>query len=232
MQIQVADVLVDVQKKRIKNMHLRVKPPYGNVVVSAPLRVNRAVIEGFVRSNLPWVRKQIKRIQNSPLVPAHRYISGEAVYLWGQKYALVVIESAKPAYRIMGDKLLIYLPKKASVEWRDRFMREVYRTELIKQAAVLLPKWERITGLKAHEWRTKYMKTRWGTCNIVARRIWLNVQLAQKPLICLEYVILHELTHLLERYHNARFYAHVERFMADWQEVRARLNAPVSAREK
>ena len=87
-----------------------------------------------------------------------------------------------------------------------------------------MPKWEQITGLKANEWRTKYMKTRWGTCNIIAKRIWLNVQLAQKPPVCLEYVILHELTHLIEKHHNARFYGYVAKFMPDWQEIRARLN--------
>jgi predicted metal-dependent hydrolase len=124
----------------------------------------------------------------------------------------------------MGDKILLYLPKKSSVDWREKFMREVYRAELVRKTEVLMPKWEAITGLKSNEWRTKYMKTRWGTCNIVAKRIWLNVQLAQKPTICLEYVILHELTHLIEKHHNARFYGYVAKYMPDWQEIRARLN--------
>ena len=84
--------------------------------------------------------------------------------------------------------------------------------------------YELVRKLKSNEWRTKYMKTRWGTCNIVAKRIWLNVQLAQKPTICLEYVILHELTHLIEKHHNARFYGYVAKYMPDWQEIRARLN--------
>ena len=209
MQIQVAEVPIEVQKKRIKNMHLYVKPPYGHVVISAPLRVPNKAIELFARSNLPWVRRQIKRFQEQPRAAKRQYVSGETVYLWGVAYGLVVIEAAKPACKIMGDKILLYLPKKSSVAWREKFMREVYRAELIKKAAMLMPKWEQITGLKAREWRTKYMKTRWGTCNIIAKRIWLNVQLAEKPPVCLEYVILHELTHLIEKHHNARFYGYV-----------------------
>ena len=224
MQMQVAEVAIEVQKKKIKNMHLYVKPPCGRVVISAPLRVPNKAIELFARTNLPWVRRQIKKFQEQPRAAKRQYVSGETLYLWGESYRLVVIESQKPAYKIMGDKILLYLPKKSGVDWREKFMREVYRAELIKKAEVLLPKWEAITGLKSNEWRTKYMKTRWGTCNIVAKRIWLNVQLAQKPTICLEYVILHELTHLIENHHNARFYGYVAKYMPHWQEIRARLN--------
>ncbi len=224
MQIQVAEVPIEVQKKRIKNMHLYVKPPYGQVVISAPLRVPDKAIELFARSNLPWVRRQIKRFQAQPRAAKRQYVSGETMYLWGEAYGTVVIESKKPAYKIMGDKILLYLPKKASVEWREKFLREVYRAELLKKVEVLMPRWEQLTGLKANEWRTKYMKTRWGTCNIAAKRIWLNVQLAEKPPMCLEYVMLHELTHLIEKYHNARFYNFVAQFMPDWRDIRKCLN--------
>lgn len=224
MQIQVAEVAIEVQKKKIKNMHLYVKPPCGRVVISAPMRVPDKMIESFARQNLPWVRRQIQRFRQLPRADRRQYVSGETIYLWGVAYGIVVIESAKPDYKIMGDKILLYLPKKASVDWRERFMREVYRAELIKKVEVLMPKWEKITGLKANEWRTKYMKTRWGTCNIIAKRIWLNVQLAEKPPVCLEYVILHELAHLVEKHHNERFYAFVAKFMPDWQEIRLRLN--------
>lgn len=224
MQIQVAEVPIEVQKKRIKNMHLYVKPPYGQVVISAPLRAPDKAIELFARSNLPWVRRQIKRFQAQPRAAKRQYVSGETMYLWGEAYGTVVIESKKPAYKIMGDKILLYLPKKTSVEWREKFLREVYRAELLKKVEVLMPKWEQLTGLKANEWRTKYMKTRWGTCNIAAKRIWLNVQLAEKPPMCLEYVMLHELTHLIEKYHNARFYNFVAQFMPDWRDIRKCLN--------
>lgn len=224
MQIQVAEVPIEVQKKKIKNMHLYVKPPGGRVVISAPLRVSNKAIELFARTNLSWVRRQIKRFQEQPRAAKRQYVSGETIYLWGEPYRIVVIESQKTAYKIRGDKILLYLPKKSSVDWREKFMREVYRAELVRKTEVLLPKWETITGLKSSEWRTKYMKTRWGTCNIVVKRIWLNVQLAQKPPVCLEYVILHELTHFIEKHHNERFYDFVAKFMPDWQAVRAQLN--------
>lgn len=224
MQIQVAEVAIEVQKKKIKNMHLRVKPPWGRVVISAPLRVPNRTIELFARSNLPWVRRQIEKFQQQPQRAQRQYVSGETLFLWGVAYGVVVIESAKPAYKIMGDKILLYLPKKLSVDWREKFVREVYRAELIKKVEVLMPKWEKITGLQANEWRTKYMKTRWGTCNVVAKRIWLNVQLAAKSTICLEYVILHELAHLVEKHHNEKFYGFVAKFMPNWQEIRSRLN--------
>ena len=153
MQMQVAEVAIEVQKKKIKNMHLYVKPPCGRVVISAPLRVPNKAIELFARTNLPWVRRQIKKFQEQPRAAKRQYVSGETFYLWGEPYRLVVIESQKPAYKIMGDKILLYLPKKSSVDWREKFMREVYRAELIKKAEVLLPKWEKITGLNGKRLR-------------------------------------------------------------------------------
>ena len=115
MQIQVAEVAIEVQKKKIKNMHLYVKPPCGRVVISAPMRVPNKMIESFARQNLPWVRRQIQRFRQLPRAAKRQYVSGETICLWGVAYSIVVIESAKPAYKIMGDKILLYLPKKASV---------------------------------------------------------------------------------------------------------------------
>ena len=225
MQIQVAEVAIEIEKKKIKNMHLYVKPPLGRVVISAPVKVPNKAIELFARSNLPWVRRQIKKFQEQPRAAKRQYVSGETLFLWGVPYVLKVIDAEKTDCKIDGDKILLYLPKESSVEWRDRFMREIYRAELCRKVEVLLPKWEAVTGLQANEWRTKYMKTRWGTCNISAKRIWLNVQLAQKSLHCLEYVILHELIHLTEKQHNERFYELMDKFMPEWQSVREQLNA-------
>ncbi len=190
-QIIVNDLVVDVVRKNIKNLHLGVYPPAGRVRVAAPLRVNDEAVRLFTISRLAWIKRQQAKFEGQERQSAREYVSGESHYYQGNRYLLNVM---------------------------------YHQGSLKEEIAPLMAKWEAITGVKVAEWGVKQMKTRWGTCNIEARRIWLNLELIKKPVHCLEYIIVHEMMHLLERHHNERFIGYMNRFMPLWQYYREELN--------
>lgn len=225
MRIVISGIPIDIQKKNIKNMHLQVKPPNGHVVISAPASMDDKAIEVYARTNLSWVKKQIKKFQQQPRSAKRQYVSGETMYIWGKQYYLTFIpDSQKNNFEIQGDKVLLSMRDDSTVRQRDNYVREQYRLLLKGEIERLLPKWETITGLKCDSWQTKYMVTRWGTCNTDKKKLWFNLQLAQKPIECLDYVILHELIHLRERTHNSTFIAYMDLYMKDWRAIRKQLN--------
>lgn len=225
MQITISGIEVQVNKKNIKNMHLYVKPPLGKVVVSAPFLMTQNAIENFVRVNLDWIRKQQKRFIDQPRMTARQYVSGETYYIWGKQYFLEFLPSSQRKLQLDGNKILLSLKEDTSVEQRKRFVREEFRKMLIEQLDRLIPKWEEITGLYCDTYRTKYMTSRWGTCNSKAKRIWINLQMAEKPLECLEYIILHELVHLKVSNHGADFITMMDKYMPDWRDRKKQLNS-------
>ena len=222
--LNISGIPIEVCKKNIKNMHLYVKPPNGNVVVSAPLSMNDEVIERFVRTKTSWIKKQIAKFANQPRQSEREYVSGETLYVWGKQYYLQTKYGSKNSLTLFGDKAVLTVRRESTAEQRENFVREWYRDLLKAEAARLLPKWEKITGLKAANWQTKCMTTRWGTCNTKTSKIWLNLQLAKKTPECLEYVILHELVHLVEKSHNERFILLMDKHMPMWREVKTTLN--------
>lgn len=225
MEWTVAGIPVAVQRKNIKNAHLYVKPPDGHVSVSAPLAMKDKAVELFIRTNIDWIKKQIRRFHEQPRADKRQYVSGETLYLWGKQYFLQFEPSTrKNALVFEGKRAILRMRAASTVQQRERYVREQYREALKKEIRRLLPKWEQTTGLRAAEWRTKYMTTKWGICKAEAGRLWFNVQLAEKPPTCLEYVILHELLHLVERRHNERFVAQMDKYMPRWQEIRKVLN--------
>lgn len=225
MRLVVSGIPIEVQKKNIKNMHLQVKPPDGHVVISAPLSMNDKAIEMYARTNLGWVKKQIEKFQEQPRSAKRQYVSGETMYIWGKQYFLTFIADAqKNGFEIVGNKAYLRMREDSSVRQRESYVREQYRIMLKREIERLLPKWEQITGLYCKSWQTKYMVTRWGTCNTDKKRLWFNLQLIQKPVECLEYVILHELIHLRERTHNEVFTAYMDLYMQNWHEIRKQLN--------
>ncbi|XOQ24912.1 MAG: M48 family metallopeptidase [Mitsuokella multacida] len=226
-QIKIAGFAVEFQRKRIKNMHLRVKAPDGRVTLSAPLRLPKTAIERFVRENEDWLRRKIAEVKQRPMVQPHPYVTGETIPLWGEPKVLVVKAGKRAVCRFEGPRVLLFLPagENSTREQREAVLREAYRQELVRAIAETAPKIEQLTGLYAREWRTKRMKTRWGTCNILKRRIWINLELAKRRPVCLRYIILHEVIHLTERYHNKHFYALLSYYMPEWKKVRAELNA-------
>ena len=225
-ELTISGISVEVQKKNIKHAHLYVKPPDGHVTVSAPLAMKDKAIELFVRANIAWLKTQIRRFQEQPRAGKRQYVSGETLYLWGKQYFLQFEPSTrKNALVFEGNRAILRMRAASTIAQRERYMREQYREALKKEIRRLLPKWEQMTGLHAKEWRTKYMTTKWGICKAEAGRLWFNVQLAEKPLICLEFIILHELTHFVERRHDERFTAIMDKYMPNWREARKLLNS-------
>ncbi|MFA7136318.1 MAG: M48 family metallopeptidase [Candidatus Ozemobacteraceae bacterium] len=222
--LNISGIPIEVCKKDIKNMHLYVKPPNGNVVVSAPLTMSDEAIERFVRTKASWIKKQVAKFDNQPRQSEREYVSGETLFVWGKRHYIQTEYGNKNSLVLSGDRAVLTVRKESTAEHRENFVREWYRELLKAEIARLLPKWEKATGLKATGWQTKYMTTRWGTCNTKTGKIWLNLQLAKKTPECLEYVILHELVHLVEKTHNERFVSLMDKYMPMWREVKTTLN--------
>ncbi len=226
MRIVISEIPVEVQKKSIKNMHLQVKPPDGHVVISAPLGMSDKAIEIYARTNLKWIKDSIKKFQDQPRNAKRQYVSGETMYIWGKQYFIKFVpDERKNSFGIQGNEVTLRMKKNSTVRQRENYVREQYRIMLKERIEHLLPKWEQITDLHPDSWQTKYMVTRWGTCNTEKRKLWFNLQLAQKPVECLEYIILHELIHLRERKHNAAFVTCMDLYMPNWREIKKELNS-------
>jgi len=223
----VAGIDVRVDRKDIKNMHLYVKPPDGKVSVSAPLKISDDSIERFVRTKISWVKAQKEKYAEQLRQTARQYISGETLYLWGKQYFLQVDYANRNSVELSGNIAFLTVRRASTIKQRENFIREWYRRQLKDEITLLLPKWETTTGLKCDSWQTKYMTSKWGTCNISKRKIWLNLQLAKKPIECLEYIILHELVHLHVKNHNADFMAMMDKYMPFWREVKKKLNEQI-----
>lgn len=215
---------IEVRKKKIKNLHIRINAPDGAVTVSAPRGMSDAEIERFVRSRLGWIRGHRSEAQSRSFRPSKEFIADGAIWLWGRRYALGVRRGEAYSLSVADGGALLTAVPGGTEEELDAFVREWSRARLCDEIGRRMPEWERVTGLKASEWRIKNMTTRWGTCNTAERRVWLSLQLVKRPPECLDYVILHELLHLTERGHNRRFYALMDRYMPDWRERRSALN--------
>lgn len=223
--IELDGVEISIKKKKMKHMYLRVLPPDGRVLVTAPNSFSDEMIREFVFSKRFWILEQRKRFEGQKVFEKHRYVTGERFDLWGKEYELLVQESARP-YQVLlsGERIVMQTGKDSTTEQREQLLNEWYRMQLKQAMPAVLQKCENLTGLSVNEWRIKNMRTRWGTCNAAKKRIWLNLQLAKKSPECLEYVVVHELVHLLERGHNARFYGYMDRFYPNWKEVRESLS--------
>ncbi|TFH33487.1 MAG: M48 family peptidase [Anaerolineales bacterium] len=226
-QIIVGDLVVEVVRKRIKHLHFTVYPPDGRVRVSTPFRLSEDALRLAILSKLPWIKRHQARLANQVRPAALAYVSGETHDVLGQRCRLNVIEhQARPRVALGEDQTLdLYVRAGSDRSERERVMLEWYRQQLKTLIPPIIARWEPIIGEKVSVWGVKRMKTKWGSCSIKARRIWLNLELAKRPIAGLEYVIVHEMVHLLERRHNDRFYGYLDEFMPGWRQVRDALNA-------
>ena len=224
MNVVIDGIPVTITKKKIKNLHLTVKPPDGRVEVSAPMRMSNDYIVSFVASKTDWIRKQQAKLSQRGLPTEHRYVSGETLYVMGIPYTLRLIEGSISSVTVNGDEVVLTAKAGSSTEQRSDIIKEWYRSILKVEVAEYLPKWETITGLHCSSWQSKQMTSRWGTCNTKTGKIWLNVQLAKAEPRCLEYVILHELAHLKVSNHGPDFKALLDYYMPEWREVKKRLS--------
>ena len=223
--MNIAGIHIEVVKKKIKNMHLYVKPPDGHVSVSAPETMSDAAIERFVRTKLSWIKRQTQSFDQQPRQSKREYVSGETLYLWGKQYFLLVEYGNKNDVDLRGDSVILTVRKGSAANQRGNVINEWYRKRLKEEITKILPKWEEKTGITATEWKVRYMTSRWGSCNVETGTIWLNLQLAKKSPECLEYIILHELVHLVEKNHNEAFLSLLDLHMPMWREIKAKLNS-------
>jgi predicted metal-dependent hydrolase len=232
-QITVSGLRVQVFRKGIKNLHLGVYPPHGRVRVAAPLRVSDDAVRLAVIGKLGWIRRQRARFEAQPRQSAREMVSGESHYFLGRRYRLRVIERDATADVTLRNKSTLELQVRpaSTARQRNRILHQWYRQQLKALIPPLIEKWQTALGVTVAEWGVKRMKTRWGTCNIEAQRIWLNLELAKKPVQCLEYIVAHELVHLIERNHNDRFVFILEKHLPHWRQNRQELNSAPLANE-
>lgn len=222
---------IDVVRKNIKNMHLAVYPPTGRVRIAAPLRIDDEAVRLFAISKIGWIKKHQRNFAAQDRQPPRQYKERESHYFQGKRYLLRVIEHDAPPKVVLKTKtyLDLYVRPNTTNEQRQSIFNEWYRAELKKLIQPIIEKWTPKIGVTVADWQVKQMKTKWGTCNIEKNRIWINLELAKKPIHCLEYIVVHEMIHLLERHHNERFLKLMEKHMPHWRFNKEELNRlPVS----
>ncbi len=231
--IDVRGTPVEVVRKNVKHLHLGVYPPGGRVRVAAPSYVNDDAVRLAVVARLGWIRRRQAEFREQDRQPQRRLVSGESHYVDGRRYRLAVVERpGPPAVRLRNRTTLELLVRPdTGRDAREAVLHGWYRRRLRERLAPLVATWEPRVGVEVAECRIRRMKTRWGTCNAAARRIWLNLELAKKPVPCLEYIVVHEMVHLIERRHNDRFRALMDRVMPRWRAHRDTLNRAPLAHE-
>jgi predicted metal-dependent hydrolase len=224
-QIKLGDIPVEVVKKDIKNVHLSVYPPAGRVRISAPLRMNLDTIRVFAISKLGWIKQQQKKLREQERETPREYLDRESHYVWGKRYLLKVIESDEPPkVELNHNKIHLRIRPGASEEKKQAIVEEWYREQLKQAVPSLIAQWEPLIGVKVERFFVQKMKTKWGSCNPNSLSIRLNTDLARKPSKCLEYIVVHEMVHLLEPTHNSRFMNLMDQFIPNWRFCRAELN--------
>jgi predicted metal-dependent hydrolase len=223
--IQLRDIRVDVVRKQIKNVHLSVHPPTGRVRIAAPERMSLDTVRVFAIAKLPWIKKQQQKLREQERETPRVYIGRESHYVWGKRYLLKVVEADQPALvELSHGQMMLRVRRSTSKAKRQAIVEEWHRELLRKAVPPLIEKWERSMGLTVRRFFVQRMKTKWGSCNHRAGSIRLNTDLARKPKECLEYIVVHEMIHLLEPTHNARFIALMDQFMPKWRSQREVLN--------
>jgi len=224
-QVQLGDFTADVVLKDIKNVHLSVYPPAGSVRISAPSRMSLDTIRVFAISKLDWIKKQQKRFREQERETPRDYVERESHYVWGSRYLLRVTErAAAPSVALEHRRLLLSVRPGTDEANKQAVINQWYREQLKLAVPPVVARWEPLIGVKVDRFFVQRMKTKWGSCSPGSRSIRLNTDLARKPRECLEYIVVHEMVHLLEPTHNARFVALMDRFLPTWQQCRVVLN--------
>ncbi len=223
--LTLGDIAVDVVFKDIKNIHLGVYPPTGKVRISAPARMSLDTLRVFVVAKLGWIRRQQQKLREQEREAPREYLDRESHYVWGRRYLLRVLEKdAPPGVELKHSRMVLQLRPGADEAKRQAIVEAWYREQIKAAVPSLIAKWEPMIGVKVERVFVQRMKTKWGGCNPSTRSIRLNTDLAKKPRECLEYIVVHEMVHLLEPTHNARFVALMDQFMPHWRLRRDQLN--------
>jgi len=232
--LQISGIEVLVLRKSVKNLHLNVLPPVGKVRVTAPSYMKDDAIQTFLATRISWIKKQQAKFRAQEREAPREYVSGETHYFMGNKYRLDVITSnIKPKVEINGKKkLVLNVRPESTVSKREQVIQNWHREQLRILLCQTIPKWEKKIGVKVQDWGIKRMKTRWGTCNNKSNRIWFNLELAKKPEGCIEYVVVHELVHLIEKKHSDNFIALMNKHLPKWRSEKDELNRSVLSHEE
>jgi predicted metal-dependent hydrolase len=217
--IELDGILIEILRKPIKNMNLRIYPPDGLVKVSVPLKYSEGLIRQTLEQKKMWIHEQRERIRSRSTPQDTQLETGTTVPFMGKNHLLIIEEHHGPSQVKINDELILcYTPPNSSQTQRQAILDTWYKRQMESLLPELIQRWEHVVGVKVSEWGIKKMKSRWGSCNTQAARIWLNLNLIKKPQICLEYVLVHELVHLLEASHNKRFYTLMSTFMPQWRD--------------
>lgn len=223
--INLGEIEAEVTFKAIKNVHLSVQPPLGRVRISAPIRMKLDTVRVFAISKLGWIKQQQRKLTAQERESSRDYVNRESHYVWGKRVLLTVVErDSPPSVMVQMSKMTLVVRPGTDRSQRHEILERWYREQVRMEVPRLIEKWEKSLGVKVEHFYIQRMKTRWGSCNPTTGSIRLNTDLAKKPLQCLEYIVLHEMMHLLEPTHNARFIALLDRHMPQWQDRRELLN--------
>lgn len=223
--ITLGAIEAEVVFKDIRNVHLTVLPPKGRVRISAPRHMTLDTVRVFALSKLPWIKAQREKMARQQREVTREYLERESHYVWGRRYLLKLIEvEAAPSIELRHRTLALTIRPNADAVAKDAVLARWYRDQVRLRAATLVDEWSRTLGLDAPRVHVQHMKTKWGSCSPARRSIRLNTELAKKPPKCLEYIVAHELVHLLEPTHNERFKALMRTFLPEWERLRRELN--------
>jgi predicted metal-dependent hydrolase len=223
--IQIGDITIAMTRKDIKHVHLSVHPPSGRVTLVAPLATRPEVARAYAASKIGWIRDQQTKLLGQARETPRQFVERESHYLWGRRYLLSVVEKdVKPFVRLDHRRITLIVRPGSSPAKREEVMREWHRALLHEAVPRLIRKWETKLGVEVSGYFLQRMKTKWGSCNSRQRNIRLNTELVKKPRDLLEYVVLHEMVHLIEPRHSERFVALMTKYHPGWREARAELN--------
>lgn len=223
--IALGSIEAEVLFKDILNVHLTVLPPNGRVRISAPTHMALDTVRVFALSKLAWIKSQRNSMAEQEREPSREYLERESHYVWGRRYLLKLVETdGAPTVALRHRALVLAVKQGASLAAREAVLSRWYRDQVRERAGPLVAAWSRTLGLDVPRLHVQHMKTKWGSCSPVRRSIRLNTELAKKPPGCLEYIVVHELVHLLEPTHNERFKALMRTFLPEWEDRRRELN--------
>jgi len=224
-QIKLGNIYVDVIYKDIKNVHLSVYPPNGRVKISAPSRMGIENIRIFAISKIGWIKEQQLKLLNQKRETQREYITRESHYYLGKRYLLKIIEKDAPPKVILRHSTIeLYIRRGSTAKRKQNILDKWYRQQLKSIVPGYIVELEKKMNVKVAEYGIRKMKTKWGTCNVKARRIWLNLELVKKPVEYIEYILVHEMIHLIERHHNDQFITYLNKFIPKWRHYKEELN--------
>jgi len=232
--LKIGGIEAVVLYKAVKNLHLNVLPPAGKVRVTVPLKMKDDAVRTFLATRISWIKEQQLKFKDQTREMPREYISGETHYFFGNKYRLeVVYSNEKSGISFKGkSKIILTTKPNSSILKREKIMLNWYRAELRKFLDKSFVKWEQKIGVKAKKWDIRKMKTRWGSCNNKTKQIWLNLELVKKPENCINYVIVHELIHIIEDKHSDKFLSLLKKYFPKWKSTKEELNRFILSHEE